>query len=362
MKNLFRVLFLISSVGFAQDFSNTDAIEVNLFKGNIYAHSPEMVHLITGHPDGFMMSWNKKTHGNQDWQLLYNFPDYGAYFLYQNFQNQVLGENYSVGGFYNFYFLKRNLVFKIAEGISLASNPYDQETNYKNNAFGTKVLANVNFGLNYTRENLFGNFGINAGVLFTHYSVGRIKAPNSGVNTYNLNLGLSYSFKEAENKIDTISKKLSSQLPLNYNFVLRTGINQSPVIGSDQYPFYNLSFFVGKRLNKKSGLQLGTELFFNLSDKEYIKYLSIAYPEKGVDVDTDYKKASVFLGYEQFIHKISIELQVGYYFYDPLNLDTPYYNRLGTKYYFTPKLSAGISVKAHGTMAENLEFGIGYKI
>ena len=146
------------------------------------------------------------------------------------------------------------------------------------------------------------------------------------------------------------------------NFVLLSFFNQSPVIGSDQYPFYHLSFFVGKRLNKKSGLQLGTELFVTLSDKEYIKYLSIAYPEKDVDADTDYKKMAVFAGYEQFIHRISIELQVGYYFYDPLKLDTPYYNRLGTNYYFTPKFSAGISVKAHGTMAEALEFGIGYQI
>ena len=148
---------MISSVTFSQDFSNTDVVEVNYFKGNISAHSPEMVHLITGHPESFMVSWGKKTHGNQEWQSLYNFPDYGAYFLYQNFQNEVLGENYAVGGFYNFYFLNRNLVFKIAEGITLASNPYDQENNYKNNAFGTKFLGNVNFGLNYTRENLFGN-------------------------------------------------------------------------------------------------------------------------------------------------------------------------------------------------------------
>ena len=362
MKNIFLLLLSISSVTFAQNFDNTDGIEVNISQGNIYAHSPEMVHLITGHPKSFMVSWYKKTHGNQEWQSLYNYPDYGAYFLYQNFQNQVLGENYAVGGFYNFYFLKRNLVFKISEGIALASNPYNYEYNYKNNAFGTKFLANINFGLNYTRENLFGNFGINAGMMFTHYSIGRIKSPNSGLNTYNLNFGITYSFATVENKIDTISAKLSSKLPLNYNFAFRTGINQSPVIGSDQYPFFNLSFFVGKRLNKKSGLQLGTELFLTLSDKEYIKYLSIAYPEKGVDSDTDYKKMAIFAGYEQFIHRFSFELQLGYYFYDPLNLDTPYYNRLGSKYYFTPKFSVGVSVKAHGTMAEAVEFGIGYQI
>ncbi len=33
----------------------------NFLRGNIYKHTHDVGHLITGHPDGFMLSYNWKT-------------------------------------------------------------------------------------------------------------------------------------------------------------------------------------------------------------------------------------------------------------------------------------------------------------
>ena len=41
---------------------------MQLFRGNIYKHTNDIGHLITGHPDGFLLSYNWKTFGKKEWQ------------------------------------------------------------------------------------------------------------------------------------------------------------------------------------------------------------------------------------------------------------------------------------------------------
>ena len=364
MRVLFSlILVLVSGSFFAQEFEDTNAIDVSVFNGNTIPHSQDLYQLITGHPDGLMVNFLKKTHGNEEWHSLYNFPDYGVYFLYQDFKNEILGKNYAVGAFYNFYFLNRNLTFKIAQGIAMTSNPYNKETNSKNLAFGSKVLANTDFVLNFKKENVIDKIGFEAGFIFTHFSNGRIKSPNSGINTYCLNLGVNYNFKDCPNKSrDSISSKMKFTEPIKYNILLRIGVNESPVIGGGYEPFYHIGFYIDKRINRKSALQLGTELFLTTSYKEYIKFRSIAYPENGVDINTDFKRVGLFIGHELFINKISIEAQLGCYIYQPFKDDGPIYDRLGLKYYISNRFFTGVSLTTHGFMAEALEFVIGVRL
>lgn len=364
MKLLIQLfVFFFPVLIFAQKFENSKAIDVSLFKGNVLPHSLDLYQLITGHPEGIMVCFSKKTHGNKEWHSIYNYPDYGAYFLYEDFKNEILGKNYAVGGFYNFYFINRNMNFKIAQGIAITTNPYDKETNSKNKAFGSRVMANINFALNYKKENIIDKLGLQAGLVFTHFSNGRFKSPNSGINTYCLNLGLNYNFENISNKkIDTIVSKKDYKEIIKYNFLFRTGFNESPVIGSGQKPFYHFGFYADKRINRKSALQLGTELFLTTSFKELIKFRSIAFPETQVDINTDYKRVGIFIGHELFINRISLETQVGYYIYRPFNFDIPIYDRVGIKYYISKKVFTGFSLVTHGFLAEAVEFVVGVRI
>ncbi len=364
MKALFSVfLFLITGFVFAQDFDDSNAIDVDFFRGNVIAHSPNLYQLITGHPDGLMLSFSKKTHGNEEWHSIYNYPDYGTYFLFQDFKNDILGKNYALGTFYNFYFLNRNLTFKVAQGISVTTNPYEKLSNSKNIAFGSKLLGNINFVLDYKKVNIIDKFGIQAGLIFTHFSNGRMKSPNSGINTYSLNIGINYNFDDVPNKKqDSIASKLKFTEPIKYNILLRTGFNESTVIDSGQLPFYHIGFYVDKRINRKSALQLGTELFLTMSNKEFIRFRAISFPEKPVDINTDYKRVGVFIGHELFINRISLEAQLGYYIYQPFKFDIPIYDRVCAKYYLSNKIFTGLSLKTQGFLAEALEFVVGVRL
>lgn len=364
MKKFTFLLLFAFSTAFSQENKETTAVEVDFLRGNVLPHTPDLYSLVNGHPEGVMISFLTKTHGSEEWHQAYDYPDYGYYFLYQDFKSELLGHNFSAGALYNFYFLNRKVQLKLSQGIAYTSNPYDKVDNNKNKAFGTPIMANTNIGLSYINEHLFSNFGITAGLLFTHYSNGRVKAPNSGINTYLLNLGINYNFSEkVENKRDTLQEKIAyNKEPIYYNAVFRTGINESPIIRSGQKPFYHLGFYAEKRLNRKSGLQLGADLFITTTFKEFIRFNSIAYPEKNIDPNTDYKRVGIFVGHELFVNRISLEAQVGFYVYQPYKHDIPIYDRVGMKYYVTKKLAVGFTIKTHIFLAEALEFGIGYKI
>ncbi|NCP52092.1 MAG: acyloxyacyl hydrolase [Flavobacteriales bacterium] len=140
---ILSAFWLLCSVSFSQEKQNTSFVDVNYFKGNIALQNNDILHLITGHPEGVILSWNKKTYGYQDWEQRFNYPDYGLSFSYQNLKNDVLGNNYAIYGHYNFYFLKRNIMFRIGQGLALTTNPYDKETNYRNNAFGSKIMSST---------------------------------------------------------------------------------------------------------------------------------------------------------------------------------------------------------------------------
>lgn len=362
MKKIYLLIILVSSFVFSQENKDTNVFDVTVLRGNVLPHTSDLYHL-QGHPKGLMLSFSKQTHGSEEWQSAFNYPDYGGYFLYENFNNNFLGKTYAVGVHYNFYFFNKNLMFKLAQGFAYATNPYDKETNSKNKAFGTSILDNTNLGFYYKKERIIDKIGIQAGLLFSHFSNGRTKSPNSGINTLAINLGLNYNFEDKKNNVkDTTLIKLTYKESVKYNFVFRTGVNESPIIHSGQHPFYHIGFYADKRIGRKSAFQLGSELFLTTSFKDFIKYKSVAFPEKNIDPNTDYKRVGVFVGHELFINRISIEAQLGYYVYDPFHNEIAIYDRVGMKYYFGKKVFAGFTIKTHLFLAEALEFGLGVRL
>lgn len=366
MRLLFFILFLFTSfLLFAQDpveKKNTAYLDFNYFKGNIALHNTDIQHLITGHPEGIIIGWNKKTFGNKEWEQLYNYPDYGVSFNYQDLKNEHLGKNYGLYGHYNFYFFKRNVMLRIGQGFAYTTNPYHKEENFRNVAFGSSILSSTYLLLNYKKENIFDRFGLQAGFTLIHYSNANVKAPNTSTNTIAVNLGINYSFdKEQPDYIHSLVREKFTQ-PVKFNFVFRTGVNESDIIDSGQYAFYVFSAYADKRISKKSAFQIGTDVFYSNFLKEYIKYKSISYPEEGITGDEDYKRVGIFAGHELFVNKFTILFQYGYYVHYPVKFEGKTYLRAGLQYYFNDHIFSALTLKSHGAKAEAVEFGIGYRL
>ncbi len=280
MKHLVAcMLFLLSFLNYGQDTQISSYIDVNYFKGNIALHNDDILHLIAGHPEGVIIGWNKKTFGENEWEQRYGYPDYGVSFAYQNLKNDVLGNNYSLYAHYNFYFLKRNLMVRIGQGIAFTTNPYDKFNNHKNIAFGSKFMSSTYVMLNYKKERIFDRFGLQGGLALLHYSNANVKAPNTSINSITINLGIVYDLNGDSEYISDLTEEKFTE-PIKYNLVFRSGVNESDVVGSGQFPFYIFSGYADKRINHKSAFQLGTDIFFSNFLKELIYYNSVAFPGK----------------------------------------------------------------------------------
>jgi len=362
MKKIIAYICVFTTVSTsAQEFNNW-TVDFNYFKGNIALHNDDILHLIDGHPEGFILSYNKTTFGENSWEQRYNYPDYGVSISYQNLKNDVLGNNFALYGHYNFYFFNRNFMFRIGQGIAFTTNPYHPIENHKNIVFGSRFMSSTYVMLNYKKEHLFDKFGLQAGISLIHYSNANVKAPNTSINSITYNLGINYKFDEEEKEYiyNLSSEKFTEEI--KFNVVFRSGVNQSDVIGSGQFPFYILSGYVDKRLNHKSAIQVGADIFLSNFLKELIRYRAVAFPQNPIDPDSDYKRAGIFVGHELFINRLSVVTQFGYYFYYPFDFEGRTYQRIGVKRYFGDKWFGALSLKTHAAKAEALEFGIGIRL
>ncbi len=341
--------------------TNNYAIDANFFSGSIILHNPDISHLITEHPAGLILGYNRKTYGREVWQQGYNYPDLGASFIYQDMVNPTLGKNYGLYGHFNFYFLKRNLQVRIGQGLAYTTHPYDRNDNFRNNAYGSRLLSSTFLMFNFHKENIFENLGFKAGISIVHYSNANVRAPNTSTNTLALNAGMTYTLERAETEYIK-REKLKLIEPMHYSMVFRGGVNESDNIGHGQYPFYIVSGYADKRLSRKSAVQVGADLFFSNFLKELIEFQSIAFPENNIDPDTDYKRVGLFIGHELFINKLSVVTQLGYYAYYPYDFEGRIYNRVGIKRYFGEKVFGAITLKSHGAAAEAVEFGVGVRL
>ncbi|MEM6866496.1 MAG: acyloxyacyl hydrolase [Bacteroidota bacterium] len=338
-------------------------LDASQFYGSILLHNTDISHLITEHPGGLILGFNRKRYGDKAWEADYGYPDTGFSFVYQNMNNSTLGEHFGLYAHYNFYFFKRNLQLRVGQGIAYNTNPYDKNQNFRNNAYGSHLLSSTMVLLNYHRENLIAGLGFKAGIALLHYSNANFKAPNTSTNTFAFNFGLTYDLDGGETySLKKPEKKEKMLEPLRYNLVLRGGINESDVIDSGQYGFWIFSGYVDKRLGRKSAIQLGADFFFSNFLKELIRFQSISFPEMEVDADTDFKRIGLFVGHELFINKMSLETQLGYYVYYPFDFEGRVYNRIGLKRYFGDRFFGAVTLKSHGAAAEALEFGIGMRL
>ena len=367
------LFFLLVSFGIirAQDSDakkekyTQNSIQAEYFYGNTLKHQPNIAPIIQGHPQGIILSWNRKNFGAEEWEQHYNYPDVGFSFAYQDYNSDIVGELYSLYGHYNFYLLNRisknQLMLRAGIGLAWNTNPYDKETNNKNISFGTHLNSSTYFKLFYQRERIFKNLGVEAGLTFIHASNSNFKSPNTGLNTWGATVGLNYNLEGEDYEI--IEREITEDYkePIKFNIVFRGGVNESEIIGSGLFPFFVFSGYVDKRIGRKSAFQFGTDIFISPFMKDYIEYWNINFPDRAVET-SDITRIGLFLGHELFVNKISIIAQLGYYVHYPFPYETQYYERLGIKRYFGDKWYAAASLKAHGANAETVEFGVGIRL
>jgi len=372
MRKIFLLFFLHSiTTSIAQEketiYKNTNNLQLDYIYTNIVAKNG-VEHLTTNTTKGFLISWNKETYGSKKWQQRFNYPDVGLSFGYTNFNNSVLGELLAIYGHYNFYFFnkqsKNNLVLGLGAGFAYATNPYDKITNNKNIALGSHLNTSNYLKLFYQRENIIDRLSFHAGFMFTHASNGSLKSPNKGINFLGIHTGITYDLDPLNSSKKYLSENNNHTLlkeKYHFNMYIVGGGNEADHIDTGLYPFLSFATYLDKQYKNKYAFQFGLEYHLHYYLKEQIKFSRIFSGDVTNTDSQDWKRLSIFAGYELLLNKSSIFAQFGYYIYNPFDENGAVYEKLGIKRYLNKSLFATISVKAHGFNAEALEFGIGYR-
>ncbi len=301
----------------------------------------------------FILGFNKQTFGAEEWERTYNYPSYGLSLLYQKNRQKQVGDVYALMLHYTHYFLKRKLSMKIADGLAFCTNPFDALDNQQN-LFITSTFSNgFLFSLQWKEENLWQGLGWQCGLSFTHYSNGKVKLENRGLNTWFGHIGLSYAFGQKPKEFIAEGVEAELDKRLHYNLVARGGVNENRSrTGYDK--LYTISFYADKRLSKKSRIQLGLDYFAS----DFLKHELMASGRGNYSS----KRVGLFIGHDLVFDKLSIPVQLGCYVYNPTHYKKAIYERVGANYLFSKHLFMSLAVKVHLGSAEALECGLGLRL
>ena len=339
--------------------------DISIAKGNVIVHNSFLGNLAYTHPDLYQVSWGKRSDTTSVWKKKFNYPDQGITFTHQRFHNSILGNLTGVSYFTNLYLLNRNashpLNLELGFGLAYTDAPMNLETNNQNTALSSHLNFSQYFKLNYRFPLQKNKFYLQSGLSFTHFSNSSYKNPNNGVNSVFLNMAFtSQNIKQFFTYPERLSfKHVKTNDSLHLNLKLGLGAHEIyPNLGTKSV--YVLSIYAHKKIKPMAALQLGFDFFNSSSYKEYARFQYIA----GFNDDQkiyDHKQLGIYTGFEQYFSRLSIEAQAGYYLYDPLKLNLPFYEKFGVKYHFKNSgFATGLNLKVHNFKADfasvNLEY------
>jgi len=300
------------------------------------------------------------TYGKDFWEKLYRYPRQGVGFSYWSLgNNDVFGKAYALYTFINIPFFKHTEKFsfnyQISCGAAYLPKIFDINKDHLNRAIGSHTNIYIHLGIDGKVTILPRcELVIEAGV--THFSNGKTRSPNYGINAGSFSLGLNYIFN---NKGKII---LDPEIPGIENRYVQSVIYSAGTKVYDnllgkKYFVSSASYNLERILNHKRKIGLGADLSYDKSISEALA------SEDGTPEKNFYKlirfglHASYAIRYKQLV----LGIQIGHYlYYSKSTVITPVYNKISIQYLITRNLIGSISIKSHMAKADCLEYGIGY--
>jgi len=319
-----------------------------------------MEHVSEQHLDKIELSFEKRLNESDTWQSNYGFP-YGGFSLsyFQFDKAEYFGNALSVAPYYSFLILGDEafgLRLRTGVGLGWIERFFDLNENYKNVAIGSNL--NLYFSvLLQTHLMLSENWGINAGVEFSHFSNTGARQPNLGINLPSLAIGLIHQFGEST----TTLKKESNEMPAASSAFLKLryghGIHQIYPVNGPTFLTTAISAEWSKVYSPKSLLSAGLDLFYNPGQIARLKQDSVFLNSAWENLQMGISATHLFR-----FGKFAAGLKLGWYLKKEDPDLTPYYSEVIGQYELSKKIGLFTSLKTHLSRAEYALFGLQYKV
>ncbi|MCK5028764.1 MAG: acyloxyacyl hydrolase [Bacteroidales bacterium] len=354
------IVFIIPILvkGQNQDFKLKGlSLEADYGYGFVMPHHKSIEYFVKDHIKTFDLKLTKSTYGNKYWNQLYRYPKYGIGFHRSNLGNDdVFGYANALYTFVKVPFIgssnKTNLSWQISFGASYLTDFFDIENNPQNLAIGSNLNIFIDLSLQSTII-LSKKLSLTNGIRFTHFSNGKIKSPNKGLNVISGSVGLAYHLKDKPERIQIELPQIESKN--EYTIVYAAGIKTQSRYEPGYYFASSLMLDYKRNYSLKGRWVLGADIFFDGTNEQY----SIN-TEKADIINSDLYQVGLHAGHDLVMGHLALVINIGGYIYAPVEVLAPFYSRIGLRYRIKEKFITNFTLKSHYAKASYFEWGIGY--
>ncbi len=299
------------------------------------------------------------TYGTDYWEKIYRYPRTGVGYSFNTLgNNRVLGYAHALYGYMdvplNRIPRKFSVNYQIAFGLAYITRHFDPHDNHLNRAISSHGNVYIRFGLNGKyRLNARSELVLEAGG--THFSNGKFRSPNYGINTATFSIGANYLLGDAgrsyENpEIPDFNKKF------RHTLIIAGGSKVFDNLLGNKYFISSLSYTAERNTSLKRRFGLGADLFYDKSISEALAN------EEGIPDNTFFHllRLGMHISHTVQYKKVSFSMQLGHYLYSKYTDLTLIYSRIAIQYMLSDHLMGNVSVKSHLAKADFVEWGIGY--
>jgi len=322
----------------------------------------------------FTFKLTKQTTGNKLWEQNYKYPEYGVGISILDFHNpEEIGLPIVLFGYFSAPFIYSDkFKFSYEAGLGIAFNwKKYSPSNLYNNAIGAKETFYIDLGLK-TAYYFSDKLSLEMGFSLSHFSNGRLKEPNMGLNAIAPKFSFHYQIKPhkiewGENDIPKFKNKneiyLSTFTGLKNIIYDSLNISLSERYEGENFTVFGISTLFNRQISYKSKIGVGFDISYDGSHQTQMA-IDKGYTIVTAGKFTDNIHVSIYPSYELVVDKISVVLQLGFYVYrDNIENQSPFfYQRIGLKYNFYNNFYIGLNLRAYQFhVSDFIEWNIGYR-
>lgn len=324
--------------------------------GFIFAHSPEVENTKGARPAGLELNLSWQKNDSAVWNLCNCFPRRGIMLAYYDYDNAILGKNYTAAYFLEpVYRLWKNTFFsfKGVAGFSYLTNPFDSIHNPANRSYSTHVSGYLLVGIGLWFR-LHDRWWLNASVNYQHESNAGLRQPNKGINWPTAGIAVTY-LRHPQPYYTGVRKKEKywKDIPLRWDAgifgIAKRTLNEHG--DSRRRLLLGFSLQGSKQVGRINALTAGTEIFTDGALRLQLQLDSVS---------ASATRAGLLAGHEFLLGRFIFSQQLGVYVFNPTSRFDPIYHRWGIQYLSNNNWGIGARLLAHRHIADFIDLRVIY--
>ncbi len=343
------MVFFLSGLTFSPVFSQeaTHRFGLEGQYGTILAHNPELKEIAATNPWSIGVSTQWMRTSKKNWEACNCFHYLGLNLSVMDFQNpDELGQAWSLSGTFEPYLYRGNRIsasLSTGLGVSYITKVYDEFENPRNTFFSTPISFTIFLSPRITWD-FSDNWAIQGSFTYGHISNGGQKQPNRGMNYPMWGLGILHYTKRSD-----LPEYERSAIPKKWNFYMDLGFNSRDNGEGGREPNLFLGGGAYRRLTGIIAMGGGLELAKDFS-------IPVEGSRTEALIPALYAENHFLFGRFDFSQRMALYLHkpAGYQEYHN------FYQRYSLHYVLFDGFRIGAGLKAHGHVAEYLDFRLGW--